>query len=211
MPDISIIIPTIHTRPDLLDQCLGALDETAPRAEIVVVDEGGSFAEHCNLGAQRATAPILVFLNDDTEPQPGWLEVLTAPLSELDIGITGARLLYPDRTLQHAGVYFDAPGGVLTAHNVLEDLPTRDVDAVTGACLAITRALFDQCGGFDDEFRNGYEDVDLCLRVRAGGWRVRYVAEAVVTHHESASGPARWTHVTQNVQRLQDLWSTHVG
>lgn len=207
--NVSIVIPTIHADEEKLDACLRACEQTAPDAEIVVVD-GGSFAENCNRGALLANRGTLVFLNDDTVPQPGWLEALVTPLAEHDVGITGAKLLYPDRTIQHAGIYFDAPDGILTAHNIQTDEPTRDVDAVTGACLAITRDLFNECTGFDPAFVNGYEDVDLCLRVRAGGWRVRYVADSVVVHHESASGHARWTHVANNIQRLQDLWRVGV-
>lgn len=203
----SIIIPTLRADEEMLEDCLRAVHDTAPQAEVVVVDDGFPFAEHCNLGALRANRSLLVFLNDDTIPEPGWLESLLDPLSTADIGITGAKLLYPDRSIAHAGVYLDAPDGILTAHNILTDEPSRDVDAVTGACLAITRPLFNDCTGFDPGFVNGYEDVDLCLRVRAGGWRVRYVAESVVVHLESRSGERRWTHVAANIQRLQELWS----
>ncbi len=200
---ISIVIPTLN-RADLLGRCIAALSRTALEAEIVIVGEGLSFAEHCNLGAQRAKGDILIFLNDDTEPQPGWLEPLVASFEDPEVGIAGSRLVYPDGRIQHAGVYFDRPGGVLTAHNVTTDEPTRDVAAVTGACLAVRQELFD---GFDEGFVNGYEDVDLCLRVTQAGWRIRYVTESVVVHHESQSGPARWTHVRHNIERLQEKWA----
>ena len=202
MTSYQIIVPTIHANPALLAQLLDALD-----ADHVTVVEGGTFAENCNSGARKATSDILIFLNDDTMPHLGWLPPLLDAFNDPDVGIAGARLVYPDGRIQHAGVWFDAPGGILTAHNELEDLESRDVDCVTGACLAIRRELFVACDGFDENFRNGYEDVDLCLRVRAGGWRIRYVAESTLTHYESQSGAARWTHVGENVQRLQDLWN----
>lgn len=211
MNNVSVIVPTIHANEAMLDACIEAVRETAPEAELVVVENEGPFAEACNVGALRANRPVLVFLNDDTVPQPGWLEPLVDPLTTPDIGITGAKLIYPDGGIQHAGIYFDAPDGVLTAHNVQEDLESRDVDAVTGACLAITRPLFNDCTGFDPGFVNGYDDVDLCLRVRAGGWRVRYVRDSVVVHHESASGAARWAHVNENIERLQALWNVREG
>ena len=200
-----IIIPTINANPELLDQLLTDLDYSEIRPVSVV--SGGSFAENCNEGAADATEDILIFLNDDTMPHVGWLPPLLDAFRDPEVGIVGARLLYPDGRIQHAGVYFDAPGGILTAHNYLDDLESGDRDAVTGACLAIRADLFRACDGFDEGFDNGYEDVDLCLRVRAGGWRIRYCAESTLTHYESQSGADRWRSVGANVQRLQDLWN----
>jgi GT2 family glycosyltransferase len=197
-----IVIPTLD-RSDLLADCLTALARTAPNVPVEVVGFGWDFAAHCNYGAQSPGDPI-VFLNDDTEPAAGWLQALCAPFSDPQVGIVGARLTYPDGRIQHAGVYLDRPGGVLTAHNVLTDEPSRDVEAVTGACLAIRRTTWDELDGFDTAYRNGYEDIDLCLRARAAGWTVRYAADSHVVHHESQSGPARWAHVNQNVIRLQE-------
>lgn len=209
-PPVSIVIPTIRASEDLLSECLIAVNATAPDAE-VILEDSGTFAENCNRGAAQASAPLLVFLNDDTIPAPGWLESLVEAFDEPDVGIAGACLRYPHTlALQHAGIFFDLdPVGQLRANNVTNELEnlTRDVDGVTGACLAIRAHLFDEAEGFDEGFVNGYEDVDLCLRVRSAGWRIRYVAESVVLHHESASGPARWTHVHENVARLQALWN----
>lgn len=199
-----IIIPTIRANEDLLTSLIANLHL---HGHNFVITEGRSFAENCNKGAADATEDFLIFLNDDTLPHVGWLQPLLDAFSDPEVGIVGARLLYPDGRIQHAGVWFDAPDGVLTAHNELQDLESRDVDAVTGACLAIRRTLFEDCDGFDPLFRNGYEDVDLCLRVRAGGWRIRYIADSTLTHYESQSGPARWSHVNDNVRRLQELWN----
>jgi GT2 family glycosyltransferase len=80
------------------------------------------------------------------------------------------------------------------------------VEAVTGACLAVRRDVFFKHGGFDVGYRNGYEDVDFCLTVRAAGGRIVYDPMSVVTHVESASGPARWAHFRGNVARLQERW-----
>jgi GT2 family glycosyltransferase len=203
---ISIVIPTLRARPDLLDECLTAVTETAPDAEVLVVDEGLPFAEHCNRGFDKATGELVVFLNDDTVVHDGWLENLTRPFADLRVGITGCRLLYADGRIQHAGIYFDSPDGVLTAHNMLLDAQSRYVEAVTGACMAVRRQTFQDLGGFDAGFVNGYEDVDFCLRARGEGWRIWYERDAVVTHHESASGAARWTHVGHNIRRLQEKW-----
>lgn len=208
-PDsISVVIPTIYANPILLARARNGVYATG--ATLVVADDpNASFAENCNTGAQYAPGEILVFLNDDTEPQDGWLGALCRPFDDPRVGITGARLTYPDGRIQHAGVYLDSPGGVLTAHNVLTDEPSREVEAVTGACMAVRREAWTQLGGFDVGYINGYEDVDLCLRARAEGWQVWYCADAHVIHHESQSGPARWTHVRENIERLQVIHGDH--
>lgn len=160
------------------------------------------------MGAAYTHGDPIIFLNDDTEPQAGWLGMLDA-FDNPEVGIVGCRLVYADGLIQHAGVYLACEGGTLTAYNVHDDLPSREVEAVTGACLAIRRDLFDELDGFDEGYRNGYEDVDLCLRARAAGWKVWYVAEATVVHHESQSGPRRWESVRENVERLQVKHGDH--
>jgi GT2 family glycosyltransferase len=122
------------------------------------------------------------------------------------VGIVGCKLVDPNGDLQHTGIYFGLADGIVTAYNRLEEAPSGEVVAVTGACLMVRSDLFRELGGFDEGFRNGYEDVDLCLRARAKGWKVWYCADSVVMHHESQSGPARWTWVRENMQRLQDKW-----
>jgi len=149
---------------------------------------------------------VLVFLNQDTVPLPGWLDGLVGSLNDT-VGIAGAKLLYPDGSLQHTGVSVDfkRPMGQ-EAVNYQTEQPEGVVDAVTGACLAIPRVLFHQLGGFDEGFRNGYEDVDLCLAARALGKLVWYNPDAEVIHHESISGPERFANVGPNVQLLRDKW-----
>lgn len=195
-PDSLVVIPTIFARPDLLAACLRAAGDA-------LVVSGGTFAENCN---RAPDADVLVFLNDDTEPPAGWLDGLLAPFSDPRVGIVGCRLVYPTGNLQHAGIYLDTPNGVLTAYNHTTEQPSGLVEAVTGACMAVRRECWDDLGGFDVGFVNGYEDVDLCLRAAKEGWTVHYTADVTVVHHESQSGQARWTHVRENVQRLQEKW-----
>src|SRR5262249_13585800 len=130
----SIIVPTLN-RQDLLTECLSALAATAPAAEVLVVCEGLSFGEHCNLGARRASGDYLVYLNDDTAPQPGWLDALLAPLKDPRIGIVGCRLAYPDGRVQHAGVDLQRVRRKLVPSNRRKDRRSGRVEAVTGACL----------------------------------------------------------------------------
>lgn len=206
---VTIIIPTIVADQAMLNRCISQVWSTARDVE-TLVPRDRTFAENCNQAARDATTEMLVFLNDDTLPQPGWLEPL---IGILDAGahIAGSRLTYPDGTIQHAGIYFGLVDGVLHGFNYTEERDTGPVDAVTGACMAIRRDDFLTLDGFDEAFINGNEDVDFCLRVRQHGGRIVYCAESTVIHYESRSGPARWSHVTENVQRLNDLWLTKLA
>lgn len=197
-----VVIPTIRARPDLLAACLAACEQTLPDDVTVQVIEGGTFAENCN---QAPDAPVVIFLNDDTVPLDDWYWRLVAPFADPDVGIVGARLLYPDGRVQHAGIYLTGSPQI-TAHNRTWDVPSGPVVAVTGACMAVRRECWDQLGGFDPTYRNGYEDVDVCLRAAQAGWTVWYQADADVIHHESASGSLRWQWVRDNVELFVERW-----
>lgn len=203
----------VHTR-----RCIDAVARTAPDAELIVIDNGSTaevpgavvnaenvgFARGCNQGARLATGDVLVFLNNDATPRQGWLEALLVPFEDDTVGMTGATLRYPDGTVQAAGITidFDRPYGN-EARNA--NLPPGDVQGVTGACMAVRRLTFQRVGGFDEGFWNGYEDVDLCLKVDEDGWRI-VLTDADVEHIESASGPERWTGVHRNIARLRTKW-----
>lgn len=228
MPLVSIVVPLYDQWP-YTQRCLEAIEDTTRMPyELVLVDNGScddtadhpvqvrnehnrGFAVACNQGAAYARGDIVVFLNNDTEPHDGWLDAILAEFDDPDVGVVGAKLVYPHGLIQHSGVVVDLtlPPGQ-EARGLQEDLPARDVDAVTGACLAIRPGLFWMVGGFDMGFWNGYEDVDLCLKTLAAGYRIRYTPDAVVTHHESKSGPERWTKVRENVQRLRSKWGSDV-
>ena len=202
--DVTIIIPTINADEAMLNRCLAQVRATTDDVE-VLVPQGGTFAENCNYGAAQATTDLLVLLNDDTLPRAGWLEPMVAALDHA--GVVGSRLLYPDGSIQHAGVYFIVDNGQLHGQHFHNERESGPVDAVTAACMGISRGLFNELGGFDELFRNGNEDVDLCLRARQAGHTIWYCAESTVVHYESRSGPKRWEHVGENVARLNQLWT----
>jgi GT2 family glycosyltransferase len=160
------------------------------------------FARMNNRAARLATTDALVFLNDDvTARDDRWLNALLGQISRPEVAIAGARLLYPDGTLQHAGIALGI--GELTGHigRFTVDSPlwhwlhlAREVSAVTGACLAIRRDTFLQLQGFDESFPVNYNDTDLCLRARQLGLSVVFEPQATLTHAESQSRAAGTTY-----------------
>jgi GT2 family glycosyltransferase len=222
VPDcrVSLVIP-FRDQPRLLKGCLASLQRsTFHRLEVVLVDNGSqeirtyrllsklagkrgwqivrvaepfNFSRLCNRGAKLAAGEYLVFLNNDTEIiTPNWLEQMLAVAQRRDVGVVGATLLYPDRTIQHAGI---APQGGAWVHLYRgrhyddrgdhgELRHVRAVPAVTGACLLIRRSLFFELGGFDERLPVVGNDVDLCRRVRERGLIVAVTPHARLIHFE---------------------------
>jgi GT2 family glycosyltransferase len=249
-PLVSVIIPT-RDRIELLRKCVeGLLTRTEyPRLEILIVDHdsrepatqaqlaewsaagsvrvlpySGPFNHSAmnNLAVAEARGNVLCLLNNDIEPiDSDWLrEMVTHALRE-EIGAVGAKLIYPDDTLQHAGVVIGW-GGV--AGHIDAGFPrdaiapgarthvARSISAVTAACLVIRKAVFDEIGGFDAEtFPVAFNDVDLCLRLGQAGYRNVWTPHAELYHHESASlgSPrqlARQQELQQAVAAFHERW-----
>jgi O-antigen biosynthesis protein len=157
-----------------------------------------NFAAMNNLGAGQATGDVLVFMNDDVEPlESEWLSAMLAHASRLEVGAVGAKLVYPSGAIQHAGMVIGTMEGAGHLHrNTFGSaywnwLPfTRNVSAVTGACLAIRKSVFVELGGFDESFPVNYNDVDLCLRARQAGYEVIVEPAALLRHYECQSRQA---------------------
>ncbi|WP_336489338.1 glycosyltransferase family 2 protein [Methylobacterium nigriterrae] len=223
-PRVSVIIPSKDNHA-VLRACIRSILErsTYPNLEIVILDNGSSegptlayldeigadprvrivsdprpfnYSALNNLGARFATGEVLLFLNDDTEAlTPDWLERLIGYAQRDHVGAVGARLHFPDSTIQHCGVVnlLDGPGHAFYrqdgdrvadfGRNLLE----YDWIAVTGACLAIERRKFDAVGGFDETLPVAYNDVELCFRLVEAGYFNVVCQEARLTHHESVS------------------------
>lgn len=214
---VSVVVPAWNLH-DLTAQAVESVRATAPDAEVIVVDNGSDppipgaavrndtnegFARACNRGVEAATGDLVCFLNNDTVCQPGWLDAMVSRWCE---GLAvGAHLLYPDGSTQHSGVFVRRRGGVLEAFNRTVPVGSGEVPAVTGACLLMARDEFNDLGGFDDQFRNAYEDIDLLIRHRRAGGRVWFESTSRVVHLESRT-PGRFDHVAHNVALLQQRW-----
>jgi GT2 family glycosyltransferase/glycosyltransferase involved in cell wall biosynthesis len=246
-PRASILVP-VHGQLAATLQCLHALadDGDTTGCEVIVVDDASSddsprvlpqiphlrylhlptnqgFIGACNAGAALARGQFLVLLNNDTVPQPGWLDALLGTFAaHPDTGVAGAMLLYPDGRLQEAGGIVHADGEA--ANYGRGDDPedpryafVRECDYVSGAALAIPRALWLEMAGLDAHFAPAYyEDTDLAMRVRAAGSKVRYQPAARVVHLEGASagtdttrGMKAWQPVNQ--RRFAERWHAQLA
>ncbi len=154
--------------------------------------ENINFGPASNAGAGKARAPLLFFLNNDTLMTPGWARPLLAAMREENPpGAVGPLLLYEDNTVQHLGAVF-MPGGPchlyqgFPADHPVVSRPRR-LQFITAAALMMPKGLFFQVGGFYKEYRNGFEDVELCVRIRQTGKELRCALTSVVYHLESQS------------------------
>lgn len=235
---LSFIIPLYNNLP-LTQAMLASLRATLPAGEeheIVLVDDGSTdgtrewlrtlappcrpllnernlgFAATCNRGAAASSGDYLFFLNNDLELLPGWLEPMLALLrARPDAGLVGnVQLNHATGAVDHAGIYFNHKGKPAHLTGLGFGRPAvRQVDAVTGACFALSRELWQRLGGFDEGYVNGCEDVDLCLRAVEAG-RHNYVAlRSVVRHHISASA-GRKLRDEQNTARLFARWGGYI-
>lgn len=156
-----------------------------------------------NFGASHANGDYLILLNNDTEIiSPNWIEAMLGYCQREDVGAVGAKLLYPDNTIQHAGIKMIKPSNPLESGgpiHVFHQMDGRDpgymrraiipqnVTAVTAACLMTKRSLYQELGGLDERFDVAYNDVDYCLKIRAAGKLIVFNPDALLYHYESVS------------------------
>lgn len=202
----------------------GSCDETVlaefvfPGVRVLRQPVTSGFVRAANAGAAAAQGEMLVFLNNDTEVSEGWLDELVRVFRDRsDTGVAGAMLLFPDGRLQESGGIVWQLGDTLSwGRNADPDDPRfgflHEADYVSGAALAVPRALFASLGGFDEIYSPGYyEDTDFCFRARAAGWRVVVQPLARVVHHKGAtSGDAPFAGMRRqqalNQKRFHERW-----
>ena len=251
-PTVSVIIPT-RDQVDVLQRCIESLYSRTrwSSMEVLVVDNGSvqpethaylatlqartnlriiewkrpfNYSEINNAAARQARGDFLCLLNNDTEIiEPLWLELLMRQAVREEVGAVGAKLLYPDGTIQHAGVVIGMGNAAGHAHRFqksgdpgyfLQADVTRYASAVTAACLVVASDKFHAVGGLDEhELAIAYNDVDLCLKLQNAGWHNVYVPHAVLLHHESISrgndlsAPHRERYMRE-LAVLQKRWKT---
>ncbi len=181
-----------------------------------------------NLAAAQAQGEFLLFLNNDIEiVEPDWLEAMLEPMAWDDVGVVGAKLLYPDiGLLQHAGVIIGFNGIAAHDHQFYPEyehghlapghhhalLAVRECTAVTAACMLVRREAFDKMGGFDADLQVGFGDTDLCLRLHEAGYLCLFTPYARLIHHESATRgyDAVDTHPV-DTQRFKERWAEQLA
>ena len=239
-PLVSIIIPTRNNR-ELLHNAIDSIrrHDGYERYEILVIDNGStepgaveylaSLPPGChvhrwndrfnysainNLGVRHAIGEQLVFLNDDVEViSPDWLTAMLEHAERPEVGAVGARLLYEDGRIQHAGVVVGINQGAANAFRRRAGEATsprlselvREVSAVTGACMMVRRQVFEDVGGFDEKLPVIFNDVDLCLRIRREGYAVLYTPHAQLYHYEGSTRGRR--DPKEDRQVFQDRWA----
>lgn len=197
-PEIELIITDNGTRDSHVMELYASLPEKFARCRIIIEEAPFSFSAQVNKGLRAASGDALLLLNNDIEiADPGWLKELVCCLNYERAGIIGARLLYPDRTIQHAGVivglgnyaghWFERARE--NWHGPMGRLAVRQtLSAVTGACMLISRRCFEDTGLLDEErFAIAYNDIDYCLRAMSKGYRTIWTPFATLIHHESVS------------------------
>ncbi|MCE7798394.1 glycosyltransferase [Sphingobium sufflavum] len=252
-PSVSILVP-IRDHVDLLKTCMAGLQmiDYPGDIEIIVIDndseeestkiylkmlasagvtilpQSGEFnyARINNRAVEQARGDFICLLNNDVEMLDGdWLGLMMRHAVRSDIAAVGAKLLYPDRTIQHAGVAIGLGGaaGHLHRHVANDDWGyfgqphiSRHVTAVTAACLLVEKAKFLAVNGLDAEnFPVAFNDIDLCLKFVRHGWHNVYCPEAILIHHESKSrgsdmAPENYERFSKELANLRRLWGTEI-
>lgn len=196
-PDFEIILIDDHSTDQDVLNFYEKIKANEPRIRIFPNEMPFNYSRVNNFGARQAKGRLLLFLNNDTEIlQEEWLSEMVRWVQLPGVGMAGAKLLYPDRKVQHAGIVLGMTGHAnhIYAGGCLPDggmflSPDmyRDVSAVTGACMLVRKNVFEQVGGFNEDLKLVFNDVELCQKVRQAGCRIVYVPSAILLHHEGRS------------------------
>jgi glycosyltransferase involved in cell wall biosynthesis len=199
---VKLVIVDDHSRDtDALRYLARIVQRTDLRCTVVRTPDAAApfnYSRLVNAAMPHVDTPLVLHLNNDVNAlERGWLEQMAGWFTQDDVGVVGAKLIYPDRTLNHTGIVIGPHGGLADTPFARMDeagvdlkwhAAAREVSAVTGACLLTRTDLYRKLGGFDEkDFGVAYNDVDYCLRVRAAGRRVLYTPQAKLMHWGSAT------------------------
>ncbi len=180
-----------------------------------------NYSQINNYAVSQAQGDYLLFLNNDTEViTPDWLEAMVEQAQRPSIGAVGSKLLYPDDTIQHAGVVLGIGGVAGHSHKHLhtsqpgyisQAVSINNYSAVTAACLMCRREVFEKVGGFEEDLAIAFNDVDFCLKIASQGYRNIYLPHVVLYHYESKSRgyentPTKQARFAQEVKYMRQKW-----
>lgn len=219
-PDYEIVVLDNGSRDAATIDYLASIS-VRPDITVIRDDSPFNYSRLNNTAVRHTRGQVLCLLNDDIEVlTPEWLEEMASFAVQPHVGAVGARLWYPDGTLQHGGVIIGIGGVAGHAHPRLprnqagyfsRGVLQQELSAVTGACLMVRRDVFDEVGGLDEKIAVAFNDVDLCLRLRAAGYRNIWTPFAELIHHESASrgyedNPEKIARFQREVLFMEDRW-----
>jgi GT2 family glycosyltransferase len=200
-PNYEIILVDNHSKGEETLRLYEDLEQDL-RIRILRRSDEFNYSRYNNAGTDVARGNILLFLNNDVEvTHPDWLDELVMWAERPEVGVVGARLMYPNGRIQHAGVviglvgsaghvFIGEPPDTFTPHG--SPLWYRNMLAVTGACMAMRREVYDELGGFDESYQLTFSDITFCLKAIEHGYQVVYNPFACLVHHE---GGTRGDHI----------------
>ncbi|WP_232470879.1 glycosyltransferase family 2 protein [Caballeronia hypogeia] len=217
-----VVVDNQSTDPDTL-RYMRSLEQCESNLRVLSFDEPFNYSRINNFAAAQAKGELLCLLNNDTEViSPDWLCEMVGLLSSDSVGVVGAKLLYGNGTVQHAGDTVGPGGCADHLHNgIARDDPgyagrariAQDLSAVTAACLLTKKSIFEALNGLDEiNLKVAFNDVDYCLRVRDSGFRVVWTPHALLYHHESVSrgkdeSPAKERRFRGEVNYMRRRWA----
>ncbi len=197
------------------------IPERYPGVRVIVWEKEFNYSAINNFAAEQAAGEYLLFLNNDVEIlTPQWMEEMLMICQQDQVAVTGAKLYYPDDTIQHAGVVLGLGGiaGHIMCRASGEDagyfgrmISVQEISAVTAACMLVKKSDFQAVGGFDESFRVAFNDIDLCMKMRAENKKVVFTPHAELYHYESKSRgledtPEKQFRFDKEVRRFQEKW-----
>jgi GT2 family glycosyltransferase len=216
-----IIVDNRSNDPETLEY-LRELPSKDSRVKVIRDDGAFNFARINNDAVKHATGSVLGFVNNDIQIiRPDWLDEMVSNLARKDIGAVGARLLFPNGTVQHAGVITGIGGvaghqfktfSVGSLGYFCRAVLPQNLSAVTAACMLVHTDLFNKVGGFDQErLAVAFNDIDLCLKIREAGYLIVYTPYAELLHHESVSrgyedSPEKKARFAREFKAMQERW-----
>jgi GT2 family glycosyltransferase len=218
--DASVPFETVVLLNEATPEIVDLLDRGVRGARVEVSEVNLGFAGGCNRAATIARGEHLVFLNDDVEVQPGWLDALVTAFDTVpDTGVVGSRVLFPDGVLQEAGCVVWSDGVTeQVGRGLPPDTPAyaerRRVDYVSACSMLVSRETWDAVGGFDESYFPGYyEDVDFCFAAAAKGWSILYEPASLLVHAESATLEldAKMVLVERHRAQFRERWADRLA